>query len=311
MLTRKAAMNRKIGGDHLRHGPELGQFGIEKRIGHVILAVIGAGAAMRLQDRVEAGDDVLRVGIARKGQRNIVERPLHVIGCFKHRSVHVNDAETLLVGHHVAGPDGIDILRRQGDAGDRKRAFAPVDQHIECVARAKAVRLGKGFDDRGFIVAARFGKPAGTQIETVDRRFAVVGHRDHHARRRLGHAGDVDDHRIDDARRHRGNTVDRCDLGFQAFRRPRRRRKDVCEAGAVVERCAGIFKRPGGAQCQDQGHDPAGHDQRDGKRLCPQPAEIAQQLAIEHAQPVHQLTSDGLMRSVLSSHEAIWPSRNE
>ena len=54
---RKAETARKIGGMISRHALELDQFAVEEGVGELVLAAVGAGAAIGLEQAVERLDD--------------------------------------------------------------------------------------------------------------------------------------------------------------------------------------------------------------------------------------------------------------
>jgi hypothetical protein len=103
------------------------QFFAQKAARQLVLARVGADAAVRLQQFVEAVDDILLVAAPDQGQRDIVERAIHVIGGRQRLMSHPHHAVTWVVGEQRAGRDLVDVFRRHRQRDDVERLAPPVD----------------------------------------------------------------------------------------------------------------------------------------------------------------------------------------
>ena len=175
-------------------------------------------------------------------------------------------------------------------------------------AEGEVMGLGEVLAGHDLQTAPPLRKPPLAQEDRVDGRLAATRQRHDHARRRLGHAGDIEQHRLDDAELRRGDARDGADDGAERFRRARRGGEDIAEAVALVVGAARLLKRAIGADRQDQRRHSAGKHQRDGERLRPEPPEIAQQLDVERPHDRYHSTSDGRTRSAFSTVSPMRPS---
>ena len=182
--------------DHHRHGAQLRQLGVEKGIGRLVLALIGLSAAIRFEQAIDSVAHNPQIGIACGGERQIIETRLEACKRSQHVFRHEQDAVAAAVGHHVAGTDGIDVLRRQHGAGDLERHHLPADDDSEAVAGFKAMGLGKGLGNCNLIGTICLRQAAGTDVKPVDRRFANRGDGNGKAGGGLPHTLDVENHRL-------------------------------------------------------------------------------------------------------------------
>jgi len=121
----------------------------------------------------------------------------------------------------------------------------------------------------------------------------------------LHHAGQVKQGAPHDPRLGDRDARKAVDLTGQAFGRPSRLGEDVAKAAPVVIGRPGLVDRAIGAVSQHQRGHPGRHDQGDGQRLRPDPADVTYQLAVERP---HQLRSLGDLRAALVSTRLTRPS---
>jgi hypothetical protein len=121
---------QEYGWDHLGHRLELHQLVVEEGVAHMVLAPIGAGAAVGREDCVDLTDHVgfRRAAPQREGER--VDGLGPVGRRLKRFLAHPEYSETGVVGNEIAGRQRIDIVGREPDADDRQALARAVD---ECV----------------------------------------------------------------------------------------------------------------------------------------------------------------------------------
>jgi hypothetical protein len=101
-----------------RHGLEAAQLLGNEAVAELVLAGVRPEAAVARQHEVDALNHALRGGAALQGERDVVERPVHVEGRREGLAVHPQDPVALVVGKQRAGRDRVHVLRRQGDPDD-------------------------------------------------------------------------------------------------------------------------------------------------------------------------------------------------
>jgi hypothetical protein len=116
MLTRNAATARKIGGRDGAHGLQLIKLAPQEGGGDMLAAGIGAGPAIGLENAVDRGADGRRIRAARQAHHDLIEGALLIGGGLQRLAVHPQNAEQRRIRHELAGGDGVDVFRRQGDA---------------------------------------------------------------------------------------------------------------------------------------------------------------------------------------------------
>ena len=265
-----------------RHRPELVQFIGEKGVGDLVLAAIGAPSAILLQQVVDGCRGHRQVGAAQGRQNGIVEGAPHVENSFKRRARHVEHTETPGVGHHVSGTDRVDIFRRQHDARHGQHLLAAVHHGGESAAFPQPMRLGEALQHRRLVAPPRFRQAAAADIEAVDARLSAVRQGDGHAGGRLDHALDVEQHIFDDAKLQPADPLDRRDPVTQVQRGAIGLGEQIGKAIAFVKDVARLLQRTVGADGDDDRRHPAGHDQRHGEHLRPEPDQVAVELSVEH-----------------------------
>ena len=119
--------------------------------------------------------DVVRRRAARQRQRHVVEAALHVEGARQRPALHPEDAEAAVVGHELARPDAVDVLRRQRDADDGQRAPPAVDDRRDAVAGTEAVRLDEDLAGQHFVGPRRVDPAPRRKEHVVERRLAAIG----------------------------------------------------------------------------------------------------------------------------------------
>ncbi|NNU43024.1 hypothetical protein HK415_07385 [Ramlibacter sp. B156] len=249
----------------------------------LLVARMGRHAAQGLQAAVQRIEHGGLGRIRRQLQRHAGEGAAHVHRRGQFVLVGPEDAEGAQVRHaHDAAED---VLGRQRGTRDAQRAPLAVHQRRDRGAGTQLVRLGEAHVDHRFQLAARarpgFRPAAAAQLHLVqalgparvpadqlaDDGVDRAGHA--HARDRLDRRLHVDHAR--DLGQPRGHRIGR----------PPDHGEHVGELAGRVERVARALQRGDRRQRGDEAADAAGHDQRDGERLAPEQAQVAQHLAIE------------------------------
>ncbi len=276
----------------------------EEPVRDLVAPGIGAQPAVRLEQAVEAIDDVLRHRAGRQRERHVVERSVHLERRGEGRTAHPQHAEVAVVGKHDARADLVDVLGRQREPDDRELRPAAVQYRADRVAHAQAVGLGEGPARDRLVVAAGLDVAARAQCKVVEHRLAPRRDRHQPPGRRLGQAGHVQRHVGHDARVDRRDAGNRADALRQRLRRPFQVREHVGEAVARVVVVLGDDQRVVGAAHRDECRDAAGDDQRGRDHLPAQVPELAQHDAHERA---HHEISDGDARVALRSMPTMRP----
>ena len=236
MLVRKAATAEEDRRQHRHHVGELVDLAHQEPVRDLILARVGADAAVGREQRIELGDHRLGRGAAQEREREVVEGAVEIVGGGQRLASHAEHAEALLVGHQRAGRHRVDVLGRERQADHRERALLAVDQRVELRAGAEAVRVGEGLREHHLVGPVRRDQPPAPQEEPVQQRLAVLGDRDDAADHRLLEAGDVEQREARDARLDRAHARDLGDAAHEAFGRALQRREDVGEGSSARRR---------------------------------------------------------------------------
>ena len=139
---------------------------LDELVRDLVLAVVGAQAAVGFDQLVDPLDDVGDVGAAHQRDRQVVERAVQVVGHRQRLFVHPQHAEVAVVGHHVARLDLVDVLGRQHDADDPQLLHPAVDDRGDVVADSQVVGVDERLAGQHFVVAAR-REPASRGAETA------------------------------------------------------------------------------------------------------------------------------------------------
>ena len=91
----------------------------QEPVRQLVCTRVGADAAVAREDAIHALDDRVRIRAAQQREAHVVERAVEVEGGLQRLVSHPQHAETPVVRHQRARPDGVHVLRRQGDADDR------------------------------------------------------------------------------------------------------------------------------------------------------------------------------------------------
>jgi hypothetical protein len=298
--------------EHRRQDPgqraQLRDLAVEEGVADLRLAPVRAVVAVGGEDPFEIVDHALDRRARDKEKRDRVERPGHVEGRSQRALAHPDDAHAAVVGHHLAGTDGIDVLWRQHRADDRHRPLLPVEQHREGVADDVPVRLGEGFVDDDLVARLDPGPVARAQRRHVQKGRPVVGDRLDPGLRRLDPSRQVEKDERLDARLGGVDAVDGADLGHQRQRRAVHLREDLGEAVAFVEGRPRVVEGARHAERHEHHRHAGRQHQRDRQSLRPEPAEVAQELAVDGAQAPHHSISAGATRVSLRITSLIRPS---
>ena len=99
----------------------------QKAARELVFTRVGADTAVRLQQGIKATDHILFVAATDQGERDIVERAIHVIGCCQRFLRHPHDAVAFVIGKQCAGRDLVDVLGRHRQRDDVERLAPTVD----------------------------------------------------------------------------------------------------------------------------------------------------------------------------------------
>ena len=112
---------------------------------YLVLAGIGAGAAIGFEQVIELPDHFSRHGIGGKYQNKGVDAS-HPVGRGLQCSLaHPQHPETAIVRHQIARRDREDVIGRKADPDNPQVLTLAVDDRGNAVARAKRIGFGKGF----------------------------------------------------------------------------------------------------------------------------------------------------------------------
>ncbi len=276
------------GRQHAGHQALLGQLLLEEAMGLLVVAGLGAGAAVAGQGQVQGVDHVFLAGPGLEGQGQAVEGPLHVVGIGQGALVHPHHGIAAVVRHQVGGRGLVEVFRAQGNAGKPKSRLAAIDDCLEGIARRQVVCLGEGVADHHLVVATGRRQGAGEELQAVQGRLAAVGNRHQQAADGVGEAGHGQAHRGPDPGL---DLVDPRDL-LQPWHQPRGGALDVGEdLGEVVtgvEAVPGSRQRLQGGDGEDQRHHAAGDHHGDGQGLALEAPEVSMELTV---QGQHGITS--------------------
>ena len=75
--------------------------------------ILDSDDQVRLMKQViQAADHIVDIGTAQQGQRDIVERPVQIIGRLERLAAHPQNTEAFIIRQQLTGTDGVDIFRR-------------------------------------------------------------------------------------------------------------------------------------------------------------------------------------------------------
>ncbi len=182
---RHAEENRR---EDRRRRLQLLEFLGQETVGELVLARIGARAAIGGEDAVDAVDYLLRVRAVLQGQGDVVERARHVVGGAERVAPHPEHAVALEVREHRAGRDLVHVFRRHGHAHHGERLALAVDDRGDLVARFEPVRFGESVGEHHLVAAVGFDMAATFHMDAVEPGRAAVRHRKQQAGDRVGKA---------------------------------------------------------------------------------------------------------------------------
>ena len=254
-----------------RRRPELLDLVHQEPVGDLVFAAESADAAVAVEQPVEVVDHLPRIGAAQQRQRQVVEGAVEIVGRGQRLSPHPQDAEPLLVGHQRAGPDGVDVLRRQRDADDPKRPFLAVHDCLQPIAWLQLMGLGERLAEHGLVGLARLDRSPGADHQAVEHRLTALRDRHQVADHRLVESRDVEGGEFGDARLdrlHPRYVADPlCQVPGGAFDPG----EDVRKTIALVIRLGALLQGFDGAERHNQDGNAGGHHQGDRDDLAAQP----------------------------------------
>lgn len=158
--------------EHRRDDPghrlELHQLIVEEGVAYMIGAAIGAGAAVRREERIDSPDHIGFGRAALKGQREAGNRSGTVGRRLQRLFTHPENTEPAVVGDKVAGRDRIDIVRCQPDPDDGQRLLATIDDRVEPGAEREAIGRDERLVGHDLAGTGGIGEPTGTQRQPVE-----------------------------------------------------------------------------------------------------------------------------------------------
>ncbi len=290
--------NREENGrQHGAQHPLLLDLVVEHGVRGLVGAAVGFARAVDGQGTLQCIDHGALSSTGRELDGDAVEGAGHVVGRRQRLGVDPEHAEAAQVGHAEQARE--DVVGRQRHAGHAQRALAAIDQRGEVVVQPEAARLGKrlrhphrqaAVGQRRTGCAAGLGEPAPQGHEIHARRLPPV-QSDQATDDRIAHALQRDAHVGLDVRLHVGHARQRAQPLLEGSRRALDRGEHVGKASARVKVVARRGQRVDRRQRGQQAANTAGHHQRDGERLAPQAAQVAQQLAVERPHAVLLTTS--------------------
>ena len=286
--------------DHPAQGVELLELGVQEGMGELVLAAVGAGAAIAGEQTVQLLDHAGLGGARQQLQAHRIEGAVEIEQRRRSLLRHPHDRKAAVVGHQVAWPQRVDELRRQGDAHHLQLALLAVEDGLDGGAEAEAMRPGERIVDGDLVGPLRFRQAAFAQMQAVETLRHEVGKRDDLSGRGLLHALHVEQGEPCDAGLRRRHPRDRQDLLGQRLRRAPHLGEHVGEPVALVVGAARLVERAIGAARQHEGGGPRRHDEGNGQRLRPHAPQVPYQLAVEHAHGAHQLIAEAGLRLSLA-----------
>ena len=292
-------------GEQARQDAELIQFLAEKTVRALVLARVGAQAAIRLEQLIDTVDDELAVGPGTQAQRQVVERSFHIVGLTESTAPHPHHAETLVIGEHRAGAQLLDELRRQCGAHQGQRLTPSVEDRVKAISQLQRMRLRKRRAHHHLVWPLRRRQSALAQMQRIQAVRAAVGYRHHQGAHRLGERRHVEAHLRHHSRLHLIHTGDGLHALAQRLRRPLQRGEHVGEAVVAVIAVLRRTQRIQRGDEHDVGADAAHHHQGDGQRLALHLPQVTPELAVER---LHQRSSEAFFLDSLRSMLATSPS---
>ena len=279
---------------------ELLELGVQEGMGELILAAVGAGAAIPSEQAVEL---LHHAGLGGAGQQLKAHRVEGAVEVEQRRSGllgHPQHGEAPIVGHQVAGPQRVNELWREGDAHHPELAFLAIEDGLDGGAEVEAVRLGERIVDGDLVGPLRFRQPALTQMQAVEPLRGEIGQRDDLSRCGLLHPFHVEQGEPGDAGLRGCHPRNAQDLLGERLGRAPHLGEDIGEAVALVVGAARLLQRAIGTACQHEGGSPRCDDEGDGQHLRPHAPQVPDELAVEHAHGAHQLMADAGLRLALA-----------
>jgi hypothetical protein len=267
-----------------QHEPErlqLRQLVLHRPVRQLQRARNRAEATVRLQNAVDARDDLIGRRARRDRQHDVVEAALHVEGGGERLLVHPENRKAFVVGHQLARPDAVDELRRQRDADDGELAQTSVQHGRHLVAELELVGDHEAFAGEHFIAAAAFDPAPTPQEEIVDERPPVRGNRHEPAAGRFVEAFEVERHVGDHACLDRRDIGNRPNLVGHPQWCPFQRREHVAESLLLVVRVTRPVQRVEGREVHDVHRHAGRDDHRDRKRLALHRQQVAPEFPVE------------------------------
>ena len=275
--------------DHRQHGaqhPLLLDLVVEHRVRGLLCTAVRLAPAVAGQQRTHLLRGRALAGPWRELDRQVVDRPLHVVRSGQRVVIDPEDAETAQVGH--AKHAGEDVFGRQRSPHHHQRAPLAVDQRVQPRAGLQAVGLREAFGDQRFErtvaawrVAVEHAAAGQHHLVHPPRRLAVDA--DQVSEDGIAAALDVDANRVLHRALHVGHAGHGQQPLLQRLGRALDHGEHLGEAPLRIEAVACRGERFHRRQAGHEAADAAGHHQRNGQRLAPHATEVAQQLAVERA----------------------------
>jgi hypothetical protein len=254
-------------------------------VGELLVPTVSAKRSVALEQPVELRNDGRLRRAGGEQERCLVPGTLHPERGRRGLLLDPEDAVAPVVRDEITGPHLGDELGRQRDADDPELPPAAVDHGAEGVTRCECVGDGKPLADHHFVAAVRIDHAPLPDAEEVDCQPAIDGNTDHACRSGFFESRHVDDHLVGNARFQRGNAGDLPHLRDDGARGALHVHPEVAEAGGRVVRRLCVDKVRNHRTHRDEAGNPAGDDEHDGGGDAAHVPDVANRLAIEHAQP--------------------------
>ena len=155
-------------------GLQLLEFLGQEAVGELVLATIGAGAAVGAEDVVDPVDHVLDQRARGQAQADVVEAAFHVVGGSQGVAPHPDHTIALEVREHGAGGDLVDVFRRDRDPHDGQGLALAVDDGGQAVTRFEAMGVGEGVGEDHLVAAVGLDHAAALEVQLIELCLACV-----------------------------------------------------------------------------------------------------------------------------------------
>ncbi len=157
----------------------------------LIMAGLGAGRAVAVQQPVEPVADAGHIGPGLNADQQLVEGAVHAEGLGQGAFVQPQRGVAQVVGQQIGRCCLVDHFRAARDAADLQARVAPIDDRDDRIVRLQAVSAGKSVAYHRLVGTPGFRQAAGQQVQPVEQRLTPIRDRQGQAAYRLVEAGHV------------------------------------------------------------------------------------------------------------------------